>query len=165
MQPYGTVPRETLTLIARELRAVYATPVRISSTIRRLTDGTYRVSRDQHRADLLLDRVTDDGDPGAGRAVVAVTPADIFEPGYNFLFGLSYVGGGRALVALGRLNGDDPSQGARRAAKIAVHEAGHALGLEHCRSAGCVMRYSDTVASLDRETGRLCRRCRSLLAA
>jgi archaemetzincin len=103
--------------------------------------------------------------------VVGVTMADIFVPDFTFLFGLSYLSRRSALVSVARLGAEritsthiaPHSRLVRRASKIAIHELGHGFGLDHCREPGCVMRYSDSVAALDRESSRFGPRCRERL--
>lgn len=113
--------------------------------------------------DAIDDAITDITCP-----LVGVSAADVYVPGFNFLFGLSYTGRGAALVALARLIDDTegtnaPRVLAKRAGKIAIHELGHAIGLPHCRERHCVMRYSDSVSALDSESGRFSPRCRARL--
>jgi archaemetzincin len=170
IQPVGAVPNSLLLAVARALRSSYPrTPISIAGRRWRLPTHAYRPRREQYRADLLLDWVCQRHD--GAEAIVAIADADIYEPGYNFLFGLSYIGAGCALVALGHLGHYDsgapvtsPRLG-HRAAMIAIHELGHAYGLDHCKHRGCVMRYEDRIGPVDRERGQFCADCRSHLLA
>jgi len=48
-----------------------------------------------------------------------------------------------------------------RLKKIAVHEIGHNLGLDHCVSEKCVMRDAvESIKSIDNEVLDLCEKCR-----
>ncbi|MEM2270564.1 MAG: hypothetical protein QXE23_08595 [Nitrososphaerota archaeon] len=71
---------------------------------------------------------------------------------------LGFCRGGRALVSLRRLGSG--AELLRRACSVAVHEAGHLLGLGHC-DGECVMRPVTSPRELDRRPMRPCRRCRS----
>ncbi len=53
----------------------------------------------------------------------------------------------------------------RRVGDLAVHEFGHTLGLDHCPSAGCVMRDAKGKAlkSADTSSGLFCALCRKTL--
>ncbi len=52
-----------------------------------------------------------------------------------------------------------------RLGKVAVHELGHTLGLDHCPHRGCLMEDAEgKVVTLDRETG-FCEPCRQRLGA
>ena len=65
---------------------------------------------------------------------------------------------GRALVSLACLGtGKDLI---RRACSVAVHKAGHLLGLGHCRGK-CVMRPTSSLRDLDKRPLKPCRGCRT----
>jgi hypothetical protein len=65
---------------------------------------------------------------------------------------------GRALVSLAWLGtGRDLI---RRACSVAVHEAGHLLGLGHCKER-CAMRPASSLRELDRRPLKPCRGCRT----
>ena len=67
---------------------------------------------------------------------------------------------GRALVSLAWLGtGRDLI---RRACSVAVHEAGHLLGLGHCIGK-CVMRPASSLRDLDKRPLKPCKVCRSLI--
>ncbi|SRR5258707_13398941 len=166
----GPVPRVVLSGVRDALSRSYGVTVTVGSPLALPRVG-YRPRREQYRADALLDRI-DRTVAGDSPGIVGVTTADIFVPDFNFLFGLSYLGRRSALVSVARL-GQVPtlssrmtprSRLVRRASKIAIHELGHGLGLDHCREPGCVMRYSDSVADLDRESSEFGPRCRERLA-
>src|SRR5258708_36239244 len=170
LRALGPVPAVVLSGIRHALRRSYDVAVTVGPPLA-LPRAGYRPRRAQYRADIVLDRVdrvVGSGDPG----VVGVTMADIFVPDFNFLFGLSYLGRRSALVSVARLGPKrvtstpitPQSRLVRRASKIAIHELGHGLGLDHCREPGCVMRYSDSVAELDRESSEFGPRCRERLA-
>src|SRR5262249_2268261 len=61
--------------------------------------------------------------------------------GWNFVFGQASLGKGVGVWSLHRL-GDpelEPKTFLRRTAKIAVHETGHMLGIQHCTQFQCGM--------------------------
>lgn len=98
----------------------------------------------------------------------------VYDRGYNYLFGLAYEGLRAATMSLHPLgwNGRPPKRlVADRAVKVAVHELGHGLGLDHhpydagvhCVMIGDVER--DTLPELDASTARFCRACRRLVTS
>lgn len=103
------------------------------------------------------------------RLRLGITTWDLCLPMLSHVFGEAGVGGRVAVVSLfrlGDLSAKDEATLARRyerLAKVAVHEAGHALGLLHCRCPGCVMGGVPSVESLDGLTLRLCRGCEHAL--
>lgn len=165
VEALGQVDRATLAAASRALRAAYRLPATVSAGRRNFARNAYRRTRDQYDADVLLDRLWARA-PSQNGCLVTLTNAGIYVPGFNFLFGLSFIGGHAALVSIDALRDGAPAARVReRVTKIAVHEAGHALGLGHCTEPRCVMVYSDTVSRLDRETIRLGPRCRRKLRA
>ncbi|MEY5044095.1 MAG: hypothetical protein RJA19_1322 [Bacteroidota bacterium] len=72
---------------------------------------------------------------------------------YNFLFGMAWLGLGAAVMGIEPLAVDDPEPEilSERMAKIAVHELGHAFGLEDMPydHADCVMCGDTDLDSLD----------------
>jgi hypothetical protein len=64
------------------------------------------------------------------------------------LLSLTWLGTGRDLI--------------RRACSVAVHEAGHLLGLGHCKER-CAMRPAGSLRDLDKRPLKPCKECRSLI--
>lgn len=101
--------------------------------------------------------------------ILGVTDRDLYLPPLNFVFGEADMGTGAAVISLARLREEfygrppDDRLCQRRAATEAVHEVGHALGLDHCPDAWCVMHFSNTLADTDRKGPGFCTRCRERL--
>ncbi|MDD1669909.1 MAG: hypothetical protein LUQ67_01125, partial [Methanomicrobiales archaeon] len=98
-----------------------------------------------------------------GDALLGITGADLFSPGLNFVFGIA--NRGRALISTFRLYpeayGREPNAKVFRGRILveAVHELGHAIGLDHCEFPGCVMYFSNWIGDTDRKGPGFCFRC------
>lgn len=92
---------------------------------------------------------------------------------HNFVFGLAYLGHKSAVMSLHPLLVDDPSPATRccRLYKIAAHELGHSVGLEHHsydEKIKCLMTGDedvDCLEELDDEKATFCRSCRKKIKA
>lgn len=89
---------------------------------------------------------------------------DLCTPILKFVFGNSQLGGKAAVVSLFRLVSDEPGGMYLRAAKIAIHETGHMLGLGHCHVRDCLMAFSSTPESVDSLPLRFCPACKYEIA-
>jgi archaemetzincin len=99
--------------------------------------------------------------------VLAITDVDLFIPILTFVFGEAQLGGRAAVVSIARLA--SPGAGAaagrllfERIRKEALHELGHAYGLVHCGTPGCVMGRSPGIAEIDIKGASFCPDCRLL---
>ena len=105
---------------------------------------------------------------GAGGALLlAVTGAPLVDDAGRIVFGEAAVGGRCAVVGLGGLDRGkrcDEMVLADRAGKAALHEAAHAVGLEHCADPTCVMYPARNIADVDRKAMGFCTRCSMDLA-
>ncbi|WP_048147973.1 archaemetzincin family Zn-dependent metalloprotease [Palaeococcus ferrophilus] len=100
-----------------------------------------------------------------GNFTLGITDVDIYEEGFNFLFGLAVPRLGRAVVSLHRLDprfyGEkfDESLFMERALKEALHEFGHLMRLPHCPDWNCLMHFSNSIIEVDMKGDRFCQRC------
>lgn len=105
----------------------------------------------------------------ANSMTLGVTAVDLFIPQLNFVFGVADRGTGAAVISLHRLTpefyGEEPNQKLlnERAAKEAIHEVGHLLGLTHCDEASCIMHFSNAIGNTDIKGPGFCDRCAPLI--
>ncbi len=122
--------------------------------------------RRQHASGAILRWLVETG-PRDGK-VLGVTDRDLFIPILTYVFGEAQLGGKAAVVSTARLLEDVELFGRKllveRLAKEAVHEVGHAFGLVHCGTEGCVMSRSPAVREVDEKSSALCAACRAQLA-
>lgn len=168
LQPLGDeLPQEDVALVVSALTGIYGLDVRVLPRAP-LPRAAYYPPRARYRAERLLDFLAQRLPPDAVR-VLGLTAVDI-----STTKGRIYDWG---VMGLGRLPGTEGvissyrcRRGARgalhareRLAKVAVHEIGHTLGLDHCTTPGCLMHDAEgKVATVDGEFD-LCATCRAQL--
>jgi archaemetzincin len=101
----------------------------------------------------------------AGHHLLAVTEADLYGGGWNFVFGHADPKTRRAVVSLAQL-GDEQAAAADRGRRLlteTLHELGHLEGLEHCDQPACAMTPYYALFELDQRRPEYCPRCSGLL--
>jgi archaemetzincin len=138
-------------IVARRLQEVYG-----AATIDRgkldIYEGAYNARRRQYDAHALLDYLIRNM---SSEHAIWLVDGDIYYGHLNFVMGL-------AMYHLAGVVSTYRLFSAEMVAKEAVHEAGHILGLDHCKN-DCVMRFSSSIADAERKQPGLCARCRDLL--
>lgn len=120
---------------------------------REIPDEFFSAERQQYRVDELLNWLCKEVDPASFRTV-AVLPADIYQPGFNFLFGLAKIGGPACIAGCARMGSPTAGDAAladERWHSIVRHELGHTLGLQHNADWQSVMAYGDSLNQLDQQ--------------
>jgi len=164
----GAVPDDLVAAVADGLSAVYDLRTSIAPRSDRPAFA-FNPARGQYHATAILRHIGSLLSSPAPPAVLALTHVDLFLPDVAFVFGAADPAARTAVVSAARLVRPDvaPDRGRllRRVLKVAVHEAGHLLGLAHCDDGGCAMRQSRDVGEVDAKRPELCATCRGAYAS
>ncbi len=170
VQPLGAeLPAEDVALVRHALSALIGMETRLLPRAP-LPVAAFYPPRRRYRAEKLLDFL-DTRLPPDGARILGLTGVDISTTKGRFvdwgLLGLGRIDGASSVISefRCRMRSRGSANARERLAKVAVHEAGHTLGLPHCPNRGCLMEDAEgRVVTCDREYD-FCDRCRGLLAA
>ncbi len=154
--PFGELDEVALAVVAANIQAVAGLPTRIQPA-RVRPDYAFIATRRQYDAVSILAALS--GESNGAFFKMGILQQDLCIPILTYVYGESQLGGQAAVVSLHRIYHIDRQVTYERGAKIAVHEAGHLLGLEHCREPGCLMRFSKQIEQLDRLPMHFCSAC------
>jgi len=160
---------EDVAFVRQALTLFYGVEVRLLPSVT-LPAAAWYPPRRRWRAEKLLDALAA-ARPADARFVLGLTAADISTTKGTIVdwgvMGLGSIDGTAGVISSfrSRKGARDARHARERLGKVAVHELGHVLGLEHCPTRGCLMEDAEgKVATTDREHD-LCPRCRALLRA
>ena len=162
LQPLGDVSAETTQIVRDALAETYGVELRVGPH-RELPEDAYYTPRKRYRAEILLDHL-DGWLPDDCDRIVGITHEDISttkEPHQDWgILGLGNMPGKSCVVSSFRVRKKLRAVPAdERLARVAIHELGHTLGLDHCPNVGCLMEDArGTVETIDGET-HLCSTC------
>jgi archaemetzincin len=152
--------------VVAALRAFYPMDVRVLGC-QELPQSAYYAPRKRYRAERLLD-YSNKCMPKDGWRILGLTDIDISTTKGKVVdwgvMGLGEMPGTGTVISSFRCRkkARNLSHSMERLAKVAVHEIGHTLGLDHCPTAGCLMEDAmGKVVTTDRERD-FCPRCRAL---
>lgn len=166
--PLGRVSATAAAVAAANLQALFLIDALVAPA-RPAPDHCLVPSRGQYDASLIL---IDLAQGATGPPLrVGITAGDLCLPFLTYVFGEAQLEGKAAVVSLHRLRFMDNGARAPRAlllerlTKLVLHETAHILGLAHCQTPGCLMRFSGGLAELDRLDLELCPACHPQLMA
>jgi archaemetzincin len=163
--PLGNISEDILTFVTAELREQFDVMTETLLPVA-LPKEMFNSIRQQYPSPLVL-KFLSEKFPGR---VLGIIDQDLYAESLNFVFGQAFFNGRVALVSIRRLDPtfykQKPSEKIliERVVKEAVHEVGHAFGMEHCQDVKCVMSFSNTVGDVDRKNKDLCRSCQLKLS-
>ncbi len=168
IQPMGrALPKVDVRLVRQSLQTFFGVEVRVLRRVKLPRSAWYR-PRKRWRAEKLLDFLRPRL-PKDGFRILGLTAADISTTKGEHkdwgVLGLATLDGVACVISKFRARRRSKSRlhARQRLAKVAVHEIGHTLGLDHCPSQGCLMEDArGSVLTTDGERD-LCARCRARL--
>jgi archaemetzincin len=152
----GSIDTTVVSVIAANLQTILGLNTEILR-IQPEPEYAYLSRRGQYDAGKILHALSANSEGSQFR--LAVVAVDIFTPILTFVFGESQLGGKAAVVSLFRVKCKNHDKYYNRAAKIAIHEVGHLLGIVHCRTPDCLMGFSNNLDRLDELPLRFCDAC------
>lgn len=137
---------------------------------RDMPPGSYDASERQYNAMMVIDDVSEHIRLAlTNERALAVTDADLYVPGSDFVSGFADPKKGVAVISTARLRNEfyglapDTRSLNERALKEALRQLGKSWGMEDCASPKCAMNPSEKIQDIDRKREKFCYKCRIAL--
>ena len=143
--------------------------ISMASQIKEIPIQLFDKQRKQWKSNNILQWLSDKYKPDKSTKILYICDFDAYSGGLNFVFGEAYVDGSISVIYLPRLRQEfyglkaDEYLFHQRIVKEAVHELGHAFGLNHCKNIKCVMHFSNSLSDTDIKTSHFCNVCKGLI--
>jgi archaemetzincin len=154
--PLGPIDPLILSIVAAHIQSLMGLPTDIVSE-RPRPDYAFLETRGQYDAAKIITQLFNE--TGGAYFKLGLIASDLCIPILTYVYGESQLGGRIAVVSINRLRDRDMHIAFERVAKISLHEVGHLLGLEHCLTSGCLMRFSKQLDQLDELPMQVCPAC------
>ena len=159
--PLGNVPKAVLNPVCKKLVAVYSNTRLLPQAA--LPLFAYYSPRGRYKADSLISWMGKMAKPN--EVYIGITTSDISSAKGNNpdwgVMGLGYQPGPACIVSTFRLHKNNLNE---ELFKVAIHEAGHTMGLDHCKVRTCFMRDAEGKNSTGEEN-EFCSKCKNYLVA
>lgn len=177
IQPYAEFPNAKTDTIAAIIHDFYGYKTIILPNKPHNASTFIKVKSPRYRADKII-KLQKEELPDSLDYIIGLTEKDIStskkengkvkEPAHKYedwgIMGLAYCPGKSCLVSTFRVQHKDKGVHFMRLKKVAVHEFGHNLGLQHCPDKKCVMTDAvESVATIDKAELALCKTCQNKL--
>lgn len=145
----------TVRAVQEALEAKYIVRVVVAES-QPMPKGAYYPPRKRFRADRIIESLAKRPEWRA----IGVTDKDVSATAHGVkdygMMGLAYLGGSSCVVSSFRAK--------RNIGRVAVHEFGHTLGLNHCPTPGCLMRDGEGTGRNIIGADRFCKKCAKAVA-
>nr|WP_321244625.1 matrixin family metalloprotease [uncultured Psychroserpens sp.] len=174
IQPYGNIDITVIDAMTEILKTSYQTEVYILDKKELPQQAFVNIKSPRYRADSLLIDLLQTR-PDSIDYIIGITSKDISTTKRNAkgeikkpeskysdwgIFGLGYKPGKSCIVSTFRLKNVETSLFKSRLQKVSVHEIGHNMGLDHCKTDKCVMQDAvESINTVDLANFELCQNC------
>jgi archaemetzincin len=176
IQPFKGFDKGQIEILSKTIKEVYGFNVVVLPEKELPKSAFINIKSPRYRADSLL-KYLKKTKPASVDYVIGLTNKDISTTKYDDagkikkpestykdwgIFGLGYCPGTCCIVSTFRLQKTTKENFILRFKKVCIHELGHNLGLDHCKTLHCVMSdANESIKTIDNEKLELCAKCKS----